>query len=146
VLACERFHVRPLALTIILTACEVTLRCRPSSPIAQLLIGWVSDRALSAAACGAPRSLPGPASILVVSPVPRVWRWLSWASGFPCDLGARHRAGGIARWHHGKCCTRVPFVTAAHVSRVLRLILSTGGSTVLLLLRHRFYRITDCLT
>lgn len=128
------FMFGPLALTIVLMTCEVRLSSIPTelTNIAQLLIGWVlGSRFERRSLASAPRYVVAAiASILVgVACAAAFGAALAWASGLSvATLVLATAPGGIAEM----CITAkvlqlgVPFVTAAHVSRVLLLILSTG--------------------
>jgi len=128
------FMFGPLALTIVLTTCEIRLSSIPIelTNMAQLLIGWVlGSRFERRSLASAPRYVSATiASILVGIACAAAFGWiLAWASGLSVPtLVLATAPGGIAEM----CITAkvlqlgVPFVTAAHVSRVFLLILSTG--------------------
>ena len=143
------FMFGPLALTIVLTACEVRLSSMPTvlTNIAQLLIGWVlGSRFERRSLASAPRYVAAAvASILVgIACAAAFGAGLAWASGLSvATLVLATAPGGIAEM----CITAkvlqlgVPFVTAAHVSRVFLLILSTGPVyRAAVAFRHRFDR------
>lgn len=128
------FMFGPLALTIVLAACEVRLSSVPAplTNAAQLLIGWVlGSRFERRSLASAPRYVGAAiASILVgIACAAAFGALLAWLSGLPvATLVLATAPGGIAEM----CITAkvlqlgVPLVTAAHVSRVFLLILSTG--------------------
>lgn len=141
------FMFGPLALTIVLTACEVRLSSMPTilTNIAQLLIGWVlGSRFERRSLASAPRYVAAAvASILAGIVCAALFgAGLAWASGLSAaTLVLATAPGGIAEM----CITAkvlqlgVPLVTAAHVSRVFLLILSTGPVyRAALAFRHRF--------
>jgi len=143
------FMFGPLALTIVLTASEVRLSAIPTevTNCAQLLIGWVlGSRFERRSLASAPRYVAAAvASILVGIVCAAVFGvCLAWISGLSvATLVLATAPGGIAEM----CITAkvlqlgVPFVTAAHVSRVFLLILSTGPVyRAALAFRHRFDR------
>jgi membrane AbrB-like protein len=141
------FMFGPLALTIVLTTCEVQLSSMPTelTNMAQLLIGWVLGSRFER------RSL-GSAPRYVAATVVSIFVGIACAAGFGAFLGwlaglsiptlvLATAPGGIAEM----CITAkvlqlgVPFVTAAHVTRVFLLILSTGPVyRTALALRRRF--------
>lgn len=128
------FMFGPLALTIVLTVCEVRLSTIPTelTNVAQLLIGWVlGSRFERRSLASAPRYVGAAVvSILVgIFCAAAFGALLGWASGVSiATLVLATAPGGIAEM----CITAkvlqlgVPFVTAAHVCRVFLLILSTG--------------------
>ena len=143
------FMFGPLALTITLTACEVRLSSIPTelTNIAQLLIGWVlGSRFERRSLASAPRYVAAAvASILVgIACAAAFGASLAWISDLSvATLVLATAPGGIAEM----CITAkvlqlgVPFVTAAHVSRVFLLILSTGPVyRAARVLRQRFER------
>ena len=143
------FMFGPLALTIILMSCEVRLSSMPTelTNIAQLLIGWVlGSRFERRSLASAPRYVTAAvASILVgIACAAAFGAALAWLSGLSvATLVLATAPGGIAEM----CITAkvlqlgVPFVTAAHVSRVFLLILSTGPVyRAALVLKGRFAR------
>jgi membrane AbrB-like protein len=143
------FMFGPLALTIVLTLCEVRLSSMPTglTNMAQLLIGWVlGSRFERRSLRSAPRYVAAAvASILAGIVCAAIFgAGLAWASGLSiATLVLATAPGGIAEM----CITAkvlqlgVPFVTAAHVSRVFLLILSTGPVyRTALALRGRFER------
>jgi membrane AbrB-like protein len=128
------FMFGPLALTIVLTTCEIPLSTIPTelTNLAQLLIGWVlGSRFERRSLASAPRYV---AATLVsifagIACAAAFGAFLGWLSGLSIPTMVLATApGGIAEM----CITAkvlqlgVPFVTAAHVSRVFLLILSTG--------------------
>ena len=128
------FMFGPLALTIVLMSCEVRLSSMPTglTNTAQLLIGWVlGSRFERRSLASAPRYVAAAVtSILVgIACAAAFGAGLAWISGLSvATLVLATAPGGIAEM----CITAkvlqlgVPFVTAAHVSRVFLLILSTG--------------------
>lgn len=143
------FMFGPLALTIALTSCEVPLSTIPTelTNLAQLLIGWVlGSRFERRSLASAPRYVAATlVSIFVGIACAAVFgAFLGWLSGLSIPTMVLATApGGIAEM----CITAkvlqlgVPFVTAAHVSRVFLLILSTGPLyRTAAILRGRFDR------
>lgn len=143
------FMFGPLALTIVLTSCEVRLSSIPTelTNAAQLLIGWVlGSRFERRSLASAPRYVAATiASIFVgIACAAAFGASLAWLSDLSTPtLVLATAPGGIAEM----CITAkvlqlgVPFVTAAHVSRVVLLILSTGPVYRLAVaLKHRFDR------
>lgn len=143
------FMFGPLALTIVLTLCEIRLSAIPAqlTNVAQLLIGWVlGSRFERRSLASAPRYVAAAlASILVGIVCAGLFgAGLAWASGLSvATLVLATAPGGIAEM----CITAkvlqlgVPLVTAAHVSRVFLLILSTGPVyRAAIAFRHRFDR------
>ena len=141
------FMFGPLALTIVLTACEVRLSSVPTQLInaAQLLIGWVLGARFERRSLrSAPRYVAATVASSLVGIVcaAAFGASLAWASGLSvATLVLATAPGGIAEM----CITAkvlqlgVPLVTAAHVSRVFLLILSTGPVyRAALALRGRF--------
>ena len=141
------FMFGPLALTIALTAAEIRLSTVPTelTNVAQVLIGCVlGSRFERRSLVSAPRYVVASvASILVgIACAAAFGAGLAWLSGLPvATLVLATAPGGIAEM----CITAkvlqlgVPFVTAAHVSRVFLLILSTGPVyRTALALRDRF--------
>jgi membrane AbrB-like protein len=124
----------PLALTIALTTCEVPLSTIPTelTNVAQLLIGWVlGSRFERRSLASAPRYV-GATLVSIFAGIAcaaAFGAFLGWLSGLSIPTMVLATApGGIAEM----CITAkvlqlgVPFVTAAHVTRVFLLILSTG--------------------
>ena len=141
------FMFGPLALTIALTVAEVRLSSVPTelTNVAQVLIGCVlGSRFERRSLASAPRYVAASvASILVgIACAAAFGAGLAWLSGLSvATLVLATAPGGIAEM----CITAkvlqlgVPFVTAAHVSRVFLLILSTGPVyRTALALRDRF--------
>lgn len=141
------FMFGPLALTIVLTASSVRLSSIPTelTNTAQLLIGWVlGSRFERRSLASAPRYVAAAiASILVgIVCAAGFGAGLAWMSGLSiATLVLATAPGGIAEM----CITAkvlqlgVPFVTAAHVTRVFLLIISTGPVyRAARFLRHRF--------
>jgi len=135
------------ALTIVLTTCEVQLSSIPTelTNMAQLLIGWVLGSRFERRSLGsAPRYVAATVvSILVgIACAAAFGAFLGWLAGLSIPtLVLATAPGGIAEM----CITAkvlqlgVPFVTAAHVTRVFLLILSTGPVyRAALALQHRF--------
>ena len=128
------FMFGPLALTIVLTTCEVQLSSIPTelTNMAQLLIGWVLGSRFERRSLGsAPRYVAATVvSILVgIACAAAFGAFLGWLAGLSIPtLVLATAPGGIAEM----CITAkvlqlgVPLVTAAHVTRVFLLILSTG--------------------
>lgn len=128
------FMFGPLALTIALTASEVPLSSMPTelTNTAQLLIGWVLGARFERRSLGsAPRYVAAAVASIVAGIVCAALfgALLGWASGLSIPtLVLATAPGGIAEM----CITAkvlqlgVPLVTAAHVTRVFLLILSTG--------------------
>jgi membrane AbrB-like protein len=128
------FMFGPLALTIALTTSEVPLSSVPTeiTNVAQLLIGWVLGSRFERRSLGsAPRYVAAAVASIVagIACAAAFGALLAWGSGLSVPtLVLATAPGGIAEM----CITAkvlqlgVPLVTAAHVSRVFLLILSTG--------------------
>jgi membrane AbrB-like protein len=128
------FMFGPLALTIALTTSEVPLSSIPTevTNVAQLLIGWVLGSRFERQSLGtAPRYVAAAVASIVagIACAAAFGALLAWGSGLSVPtLVLATAPGGIAEM----CITAkvlqlgVPLVTAAHVSRVFLLILSTG--------------------
>lgn len=128
------FMFGPLALMIVLTANEVQLSSMPSalSNAAQVMIGCALGARFERRSLeSAPRYVGGVlASVLLAVVVAVAFAGvLGWAAGLPvASLVLATAPGGIAEM----CITAkvlqlgVPLVTAAHVTRVLVLITTTG--------------------
>jgi len=128
------FMFGPLALTIALTTSEVPLSSIPTevTNVAQLLIGWVLGSRFERRSLGsAPRYVAAAVTSIVagIACAAMFGALLAWGSGLSIPtLVLATAPGGIAEM----CITAkvlqlgVPLVTAAHVSRVFLLILSTG--------------------
>jgi membrane AbrB-like protein len=141
------FMFGALALTIALTASEVALSSMPTllTNAAQVLIGWVlGSRFERRSLRSAPRYVTAVlASVLAgIACAAGFGALLAWASGLSIpSLILATAPGGIAEM----CITAkvlqlgVPLVTAAHVTRVFLLLLSTGPVyRAALALQHRF--------
>jgi uncharacterized protein len=141
------FMFGPLALTVVLMSFEVRLSSMPTelTNIAQILIGWVlGSRFERRSLASAPRYVAAVVASILVGIVcaAAFGGLLAWLSGLSlATLVLATAPGGIAEM----CITAkvlqlgVPFVTAAHVSRVVLLILSTGPVYRLaLVLKGRF--------
>jgi uncharacterized protein len=128
------FMFGPLALTIVLTTCEIPLSTIPTelTNLAQLLIGWVlGSRFERRSLASAPRYVAATLVSIFAGIVcaAAFGAYLGWLAGLSIPTMVLATApGGIAEM----CITAkvlqlgVPFVTAAHVSRVFLLVLSTG--------------------
>ncbi|HXU42697.1 MAG TPA: AbrB family transcriptional regulator [Burkholderiales bacterium] len=143
------FMFGPLALTIVLTTCEIPLSTVPTelTNLAQLLIGWVLGSRFERRSLGsAPRYVAATLVSIFAGMVcaAAFGAFLGWLAGLSIPTMVLATApGGIAEM----CITAkvlqlgVPFVTAAHVSRVFLLILSTGPLyRTAAILRRRFDR------
>jgi membrane AbrB-like protein len=141
------FMFGALALTIALTASEVALSSMPTllTNAAQVLIGWVlGSRFERRSLRSAPRYVTAVlASVLAgIACAAGFGALLAWTSGLSIpSLILATAPGGIAEM----CITAkvlqlgVPLVTAAHVTRVFLLLLSTGPVyRAALALQHRF--------
>lgn len=141
------FMFGPLALTIVLTTSEIPLSTIPTelTNLAQLLIGWVlGSRFERRSLASAPRYVAATLASIFAGIVcaAAFGAFLAWLAGLSIPTMVLATApGGIAEM----CITAkvlqlgVPFVTAAHVSRVFLLILSTGPLyRAASILRHRF--------